>query len=182
MTRGARRVLLFLRDRRFHTLAEIERECLVEGRSRLSELRAAGYGLERRRNPGGHGKASYSHRLVHTALGRALQDEEIEESSLAEPGRVPELDARPGSASVEMLATTPTPAEANGDSSAEGERIPPSAGPAVHEFTGALDARDGECGSAAAVQTSAAAAPAFQSSVEALPPPSREQLQLEEAS
>lgn len=79
MTRGAKRLLAFMRDRSWHTLEELERECLVEGRSRLSELRAAGYILERRRNHGAHGKASYSHRLIQTVEEVALESESLAE-------------------------------------------------------------------------------------------------------
>jgi hypothetical protein len=89
---GSERVLEFLRDRRFHTLAEIELECRVEGRSRLSDLRRLGHVLERRRNPGGLGKAKYSHRLAQTAFERSVQDEEIaalEEPEAGMPASVP---------------------------------------------------------------------------------------------
>jgi hypothetical protein len=119
---GSQRVLDFLRDRRWHTLAEIEHECGVEGRSRLSDLRRQGHVLERRQNPDGRGKAKFSHRLVQTAFERSLQSEQIAE---AEPSQTPSSAlARAHDAHVDAggLAVPPEPA---GDDNGWRELFPP---------------------------------------------------------
>lgn len=63
MSPGSERVLNLLRGGRWWTSAEIEEICKVTCHSRLSELRAEGHVIEKRRNPGGTGRRMFSWRL-----------------------------------------------------------------------------------------------------------------------
>lgn len=69
MNAGAERVLALLRDGRWHSSAEIEELCAVTCHSRLSDLRAAGFVVEKRRNPGLSGRRMFSWRLAAAAAG-----------------------------------------------------------------------------------------------------------------
>lgn len=85
---GTARVLELLRDRRWHSSAEIEQACRVTCHSRLADLRREGHVIQKRRNPGCTGREMFSWRLTADAIEvadarEALVDTETGSSPLS---------------------------------------------------------------------------------------------------
>lgn len=85
---GTARVLELLRDRRWHSSAEIEQACRVTCHSRLSDLRREGHVIQKRRNPGCTGREMFSWRLTAESVEvvearEALVDTETGSSPLS---------------------------------------------------------------------------------------------------
>lgn len=118
---GNLRVLELLRDGRWHTAAEIERLCEVTCHSRISDLRNRhGHVIERRRNPGGTGRATFMYRLVATGS-------QVGEARVA----LAELDAGAGSSSAsDGSHDAPALPRMNGAAVGEGSG-PPGPSPAA---------------------------------------------------